>query len=140
MSWYRTEISINLNADKDPIVFTLGQAFLILALFLSLGVSYYFYDLYHTSQNKEEEAQKLVSAVAELILLPNEELPTIATVTDPKALEGQPFFANALAGDKVLVFAGAKKAILYRPSIEKIVEVMPFAIPENIGSTPPSTL
>ena len=134
MSWYRTEISINLNADKDPLVFTLGQAFLILLLLCSLGVSYYFYTLYHTSQNKEGEAKKIVSAVGGIMILPSEELPTIATVTDPKALAGQPFFANAEIGDKVLVYADAKKAILYRPSVGKIVEVMPFAVPENIGA------
>ena len=73
----------------------------------------------------------LVRDVSKLIILP-EESPTIATVTDPKALVGQPFFEKAETGDRVLVFTDAKKAILYRPSIKKIVEVMPFATPENI--------
>ncbi len=134
MSWYRTEISINLNADKDPLVFTLGQAFLILLLLVSLGVSYYFYSLYYTSQNKENQARKIVSAVAEIMILPSEELPTIATVKDLSVLAGQPFFANAETGDKVLLYADAKKAILYRPSVGKIVEVTIFAVPENIGT------
>lgn len=131
MSWYRTEISINLSADGQPTVFTLGQVFLVFLLLISIGTSYYFYDRYRSTQNKEEEAKMLVADVAKLMILP-EELPTIATVTDPKALTGQPFFEKAEAGDRVLVFTDAKKAILYRPSIKKIVEVMPFATPENI--------
>lgn len=133
MSWYHTEISINLSAEQKPIVFTLGQAFLVFLLLISVGVSYYFYERYHSIANKEDQARRIVSAVAELIILPVDELPTIATVTDPKALEGQPFFDKAEAGDKVLVYADAKKAILYRPSVDKIVEVMPFALPENRG-------
>lgn len=136
MSWYRTEISINLNPDKEPFVFTLGQAFLTLLFFVALGSAYFFYNLYSTNQNKEDEAKKLVRAVGEIIILPEAGLPTIATVTDPKALEGQPFFENAEIGDKVLVYPDSKKAILYRPSIRKIVEVMPFTGPEDIEAKP----
>ena len=133
MSWFRTEISINLNADKEPFVFTLGQAFLVFLLSVSLGVSYFFYDRYSKVVDNEAEAKRLTSSVANLIFVPENEVPTIATVSDPRGLEGRPFFDKAVEGDKVLVFAGAKKAILYRPSADKIVEVMPFSVPEDIG-------
>lgn len=78
----------------------------------------------------EDETNRIKAEVAQLIELPNE-TPTIATVTDIEKLKSQPFFANAQNGDKVLLFAQAKKAILYRPSIKRLVEVAPI----NLGDT-----
>ncbi len=130
MSWFRTEISINLNADGSPIVFTLGQVFLVFLLLCSLGLSYYFYTRYDALADREAEAKRLVRAVGAHIILPDTEAPTIATVTDPKALEGQEFFVRAEAGDKVLVYPEWKKAILYRPNQDILVEVGPFVMPE----------
>jgi len=77
-----------------------------------------------------EETRKLVSQVGALILLPQDETPTVATVVDPEQLKDQPFFANAEKGDRVLLYTTSKKAILYSPSQNKIIEVAPI----NIGS------
>lgn len=74
------------------------------------------------------EAEQLKSQVAALIDLPAES-PTIATVVDVEKLKTQAFFAKAQNGDKVLMFPEAKKAILYRPSTNKIIEVAPI----NLG-------
>lgn len=76
----------------------------------------------------EDDTNRLKAEVAQLIILPDE-TPTIATVSDAEKLKSQPFFANAQNGDRVLLFAIAKKAILYRPGTKKIVEVAPI----NIG-------
>ena len=67
----------------------------------------------------------VVSRVGNLMLLP-EETPTIATVSDLSKLQGQKFFANAEQGDIVLMYAHAKKAILYSPTLNKIIEVAPI--------------
>lgn len=75
----------------------------------------------------QEDVQSLVDEVGKLMLLPNE-APTVATVTDPTQLQGQPFFVNAKTGDKVLIYAAARKAILYSPSEKRIVEVAPLII------------
>lgn len=69
------------------------------------------------------DSDKLISAVGKLITLPEDENPTIATVSDPAKLAGQPFFSRAKEGDKVLIYTRYKKAILYRPSERKLVEV-----------------
>lgn len=98
--------------------------------------SYYFYQQYRStalklqklSQTTQESAKAIVTAVGTLMVLPNDEDPTIATVTDKDKIKNQPFFANALNGDKVLIYTKAKKAILYRPTINKIIEVGPIAI------------
>ena len=72
------------------------------------------------------ESQRLKSEIAKLVDVPADEEPTIATVTDISKLKDQPFFAKAENGDKVFMYAKAKKAILYRPSTNKVVELAPI--------------
>lgn len=73
-----------------------------------------------------EDNQKLVEQVGKLIVLPTDEEPTIATVSDLTKLKDQPFFAKAKLGDKVLIYNRAKKAILYRPGDNQIIELAPL--------------
>lgn len=75
-----------------------------------------------------DESEQLLEAVGRLIVLPEGEEPTIATVANLEALQGQSFFAKAKLGDKVLIFAKAGKAILYDPLGGKIVEVAPLSL------------
>jgi len=85
----------------------------------------------------QAEADQLKAEVAERIEVPKE-TQTIATVVDADKLKNQPFFADAQNGDKVLLFAQAKKAILYRPSTKKIIEVAPINIGNNNSSQTPA--
>ncbi|OGY88929.1 MAG: hypothetical protein A2677_02050 [Candidatus Komeilibacteria bacterium RIFCSPHIGHO2_01_FULL_52_14] len=78
----------------------------------------------------QEETRELIARVGKLIVLPSDEEPTIATVADPEKLKDQPFFAKAKAGDRVLIYTNARKAILYDPVSNKIIEVAPV----NIGN------
>ncbi len=73
-----------------------------------------------------KETASLIAAVGRLMVLPDE-TPTIATVDDMDKLKGQAFFANAKKGDKVLIFTNAKKAVLYDPVADKIVESAPLS-------------
>jgi 4-hydroxy-3-methylbut-2-enyl diphosphate reductase IspH len=73
------------------------------------------------------QATLLRDDVAKLVQLPDNEIPTIATVSDVAKLQNQTFFANAKDGDKVLIFNMAKEAILYRPSSNKIIEIAPLS-------------
>jgi hypothetical protein len=101
---------------------------LIVVLLLSFGLTFYFYKKYQTVQKtlqkqlSPDDREKLIAQVGKLIELPKEE-PTVASISDKEKLKNQPFFQNASNGDKVLIFTKAKKAILYRPSINKIIEV-----------------
>ena len=83
----------------------------------------------------KDEVNSLIAALKKHIELPNDEEPTVATVSDAEKLKNQPFFAGAVKGDKVLIYTNAKKAILYRPSSDKIIEVAPV----NLGAQPAAT-
>lgn len=74
------------------------------------------------------ENAKLIEQVRKLINVPADETPTIATVTDSEKLKNNAFFTNAMNGDKVLIYSSTKKAIIYRPGDNKIIEVGPVSI------------
>ncbi|MFZ2555697.1 MAG: hypothetical protein WAX57_02565 [Minisyncoccia bacterium] len=76
----------------------------------------------------DPEAANMVEKVGKLMLLPEDEQPTLATVSDLGSLEGQLFFANAELGDIVLMYPKASRAILYSPSRNKIIEVAPITV------------
>ncbi len=67
--------------------------------------------------------------------LPSGETPTVAAVSDVSKLQGQQFFVNAKNGDQVLIYSNAKKAILYRPSTNKIIEVGPVNLTPSEAPT-----
>ncbi len=83
-------------------------------------------------QLSSDEQRKLVAAVGKLIALPVDEMPTIAVVADPERLRQQGFFLTAAKDDKILVYPSLKKAILYRPSINRVIDIAPV----NIGANP----
>jgi hypothetical protein len=110
-------------------------AIAVLIFVLSVAGNAYLFMQYRTlSEDPQKQAQQemrdLVASVSDLMVLPEGEDPTIATVADTEKLKDQAFFANAVIGDKVLLYTTAKKAILYRPGTNKIIEVAPI----NIGS------
>ena len=106
----------------------------ILLVFAALTALYYYRQFTNLRKNPQQVAQQetaeVVRLVSKHILLPEGEDPTLATVTDADKLKDQPFFAHAKIGDKVLIYTNARKAILYNPSSDKLVEVAPL----NIGN------
>ena len=116
--------------DNGKKKYYLPLSLLIISLVFLAG--FYFI---HINQSKapapvavKNDAQTLIAEVSKLIALPQDEVPTIATVSDLEALKSQIFFANATLGDKVLIYTKAKKAILYDPVNKKIIEVAPLNI------------
>ena len=77
-------------------------------------------------QIAQQQTKEVIEKVGKLILLPQDEQPTVATVTDLEPLKGQAFFTNAKLNDKVLIYSVAKKAVLFRPELNLIVEVAPI--------------
>lgn len=75
----------------------------------------------------KKEVQALVDKVKKLVVLPENEDPTIATITDAPALaKEQPFYKDAHNGDKLMVYMQAKKAFIYDPNRNILVNVGPI--------------
>lgn len=88
-------------------------------------------DLAKKTTDNSSEIPQLVKEVSALIKLPENETPSVATVTDVDKVKEQPFFSQSQNGDKVLIYSQAKKAILYRPSEKRLVDVAPINIPDT---------
>jgi cytoskeletal protein RodZ len=105
--------------------------FVILGAWVAVS-AFLFYQFRQSKESLQAEQKKEVSSVITTInkhvLLPTDEQPTLATVTDIKKLKGQQFFKKAANGDKVLIYAKAQKAILYRPSTDMIIEFAPLIL------------
>jgi hypothetical protein len=109
-----------------------------------VGPSIYFYSKYshaeflrkNPTEAAKEEQKQVLDKVAKLTELPSGESPTIATISDREKLAGQPFFANAINGDKVIFYPTSKRAIIYRPSTNKIIDMSQVNVTESVSPTP----
>ena len=107
------------------------RIFLISVFVIFLSISSLFY-LYKNNQKPtnpinrqptsiESELESLLKKVNRIIVLPEGEVPTVATVTDKNKVNNQQFFARSENGDKALIYTKAKKAFLYRPSANELI-------------------
>lgn len=111
---------------------------LVVVLCIAVVTSLFFYSKYQKSQDQlknpqtaaQAQTQDLVDQVGKLTDLPQGK-PTVATVSDVSKLSSQSFFVNAKNGDKVLIYSDAKKAILYRPSQDKVINIAPLDISDT---------
>lgn len=115
-------------------------AFLVVLLIALLAGSAYLYKQYKDTQNQvnklstvqgqqelsKTQTNQLLGEMRSIILLPSNEDPVVATVTDINLLKSQPFYQDAKNGDRVVVFVNAKKAYIYRPDEKKIINVGAF--------------
>ncbi len=113
---------------------------LVLFLIASLYFVYYFYNKTKLISNdtralNEVQVSDVVNKVSKHLLLPSDETPTLATVSDPSQLQGQAFFAKAKKGDQVLVYINAKKAILYDPVQDKIIDIAPINVTPQVDTS-----
>ena len=122
--------------------------FALVAL-VAIGVAVYFGTQLQSAKKDPSklvaaDQQKVIDKVGALMELPKDEKPSIATVSDKEKLKEQAFFKSAENGDTLLIYTNAKKAILFRDSSNKVVEVAPIAIDTTAtapaaGTTPAAT-
>lgn len=84
---------------------------------------------WHFSQAKQNlgDVNVVVNLVDRHYVLPSNEKPALATVTDKSKLQSS-LSGKVQNGDKILIYQKNQKAIIYRPSIDKIVDVEPVSI------------
>ncbi len=121
---------------KDKILKNKGF-FISLALGLFFICSiFYFHGKISSMSNDpkifaKEDRAELVKKISRHMVLPANEEPTVAIINDPEQLKDQPFFANAKKGDRILIYSIAKRAILYDPEIDRILDITPLDLGES---------
>ncbi|MBP9667607.1 hypothetical protein KBD87_02270 [Candidatus Saccharibacteria bacterium] len=75
------------------------------------------------SGSKQTELERTIGKIEHHIVLPKGEEPALITVVDDKKLSSVYLKEFAKTGDKVLLYQNAKRIIVYRPSIDKIVDM-----------------
>jgi cytoskeletal protein RodZ len=122
--------------------FRLSTLIIVILLVGLAGGAYYSYTKYNetkkeveklsTVQGQQElsktQTQQLLGEMRNIIVLPDGEDPVVATITDVELLKGKEFYKDAQNDDRVVVFANAKKAYIYRPSTKTIVNVGAFQL------------
>ena len=130
-------LSMDNTSKPDPKLLIIIAVVLIL-LISAFGGTLYFYLQYKKAQDNflklssnptevlNMENKNMLEKVRSLMVLPDED-PQIGILTDQflKQNGNQPFFAQAKTGDWLFIFNNAKKAVLYDPIANKIVEVGP---------------
>jgi hypothetical protein len=91
-----------------------------------------------TSQQKD--LNHVVSRVGQLMILPSNEQPTFATVTDKTKLTDKFLAAKAANGDEILIYAKNQTVIIYRPSINKIAAVGTVSVDPALAEAKDATL
>ena len=108
----------------------------ILILLVLVGiVAGLYYRVSHSPSAKQAKAKaemtSLTKSVSKLMIVPEGE-PIVFDVTDPESLtKQQVFFAGAQKGDKLLIYNDARKAVIYSPSRDIIVNVGPVTFDQN---------
>ena len=99
----------------------------VLLLVASACAIFYYAKYRHIAeQDLGVQAEVLTKRLQSTIKLPDEKA-TLAMVTDKSKLDNSLLSADVENGDQILVFTQAKRAILYRPSLRKVINIYPLA-------------
>lgn len=70
-----------------------------------------------------------MNKLTKLAIVPSDEKPVVATIINAPILASQSaFYKDAVNGDKVVIFVNNKKAYLYRPNSNVLVNVGPLSV------------
>jgi len=112
-----------------------GLCGLIVIVFSTAGVAWSrVRSTANPSQATAKEVRELVAKVSKHIVIKTGEEPTIATVQDPDVLRAQNpiFYLDAKKGDRLFVWSD--KAVLYSPSTDRILAVLPINYPTTASA------
>lgn len=87
-----------------------------------------------TQQENLKEIEEMVEKIGKLVWLPEGEVPVLVRIEDKEKInKNQNFFEKTENGDVMLVYKEAKKAYLYRPSENKLINMAPVNIEGSDG-------
>ncbi|OGH80414.1 MAG: hypothetical protein A3I29_02370 [Candidatus Magasanikbacteria bacterium RIFCSPLOWO2_02_FULL_44_11] len=136
-------ITTKLKTVKNILCFlfkTPKRFIVMVALIGALVVGgYYFFDKPTPEEKAREELAAAMAVVSKVMILPQDDQPVLATVTDAETLIAQQaFFAGSVNGDQLLLFPKSMKAVIWSPSREKIINVGPIQQSANPAAINPS--
>ncbi len=117
---------------------------LSLLLVVALGACGYFYSQYHklsvdpraqSQADAQKKTDEMIAKISKLMVVSDTSNAVIATIADKSKLVGQKFFDNAQNGDVLVLLPNMSKAVIYRPLLDKIIDIGPFN-PSAATSTP----
>lgn len=112
---------------------------LVAGVILLLSGGYYFMKSYFELKTfkDERDVDRYKSMLKKHMVLPKEE-PIIASVKDVEKLKKeQPFYRNAINGDKVFIWTD--KAVIYRPEEDRIIDFGIIIPKKSISPSPQSS-
>lgn len=124
---------------------------LVLAL-LGAGLLYWNYtqakeklsvltDPQQANELSQEQTALLLEKVRKIAVLPDEDNPVVATINDVETLSSnQNFYKDANIGDKLIIFARARHAIIYDEKANRIVNMGPIFYTNSDGENQPGSL
>ena len=139
----RTRKPINATAEYSPADvinrpwYMRRRMWAAAGLLLLIVLATVVYALSRRNPTGEAELKSVKAQVARHYLLPTDEEPALATITDPTKLTSK-LLKQGQAGDRVLIYQRNAVAIIYRPKIDRIIAVGPVSIDTPKTGTPPS--
>lgn len=115
---------------------------IVIVALLAFAIFKKFYPTTATPEGQlsEKQIKSLVTKVSKLINVP-EETPVIATIIKADQLIAeQKFYAGSKDGDYLMVFPTAQKAIIYRESENRLINVGPIIVDQPATSTKSATV
>lgn len=134
--------------DSKPTVRTIDRLLPIFLIISVIALAVSFWAFWQSKQklsvltnpdqaselNAEQTAQ-LLEKVKLLAVLPNEPTPVVATINDVETLASrQAFYKDAHNGDKLIVFARSRKAIIFDEKNNRIVNIGPIFYTDAEGN------
>lgn len=118
---------------------TLFRILNVLVILALAGAAGYYFKKYDNLKNsspekiQQEKTDGYIKAVGKLYNLPKDETPTVGKVSDKNAIKKQyPVLDQVENDDVLIIYQKAKIAILYRPSTNKLIKVIPVSVSESV--------
>lgn len=109
---------------------------IVVLLAVSVVANVYFYTRYKNAENKDPNVQteRIVASLKKTTDVPNE-TPSVLTVVDKSKLADSQIAEKAENGDKILLFQKAGEVYIYRPSTDKLINILNISSPKSTANT-----
>ena len=97
----------------------------VAVLVITLALAAYFIGMPKANSDTLEDVK---AAIGRHYVLDSKEEPALITVVDASKLSSVALKDRVENGDKILIYKSLQKAIIYRPSIDRIIDITPVEI------------